>query len=371
MDLTPPVKKIPLLTNSQQEIWTKVTNWIRQELQKGFVPRKLDVLDYMRVNNLKISGGRSKVGKLLRLMPEYHSTSHQQRRPLRTFKYRPIIVSDLGHLQADIGYFPLRRDYETPKTFQHGFLAVRDILSRYVYFIVLRGPKSKTNLVRVLERLISEHNLRHNYPILSISFDQEPGMLSKTVQEFLKTNNIAFRVFDMSRNKAFMAEALIKQLRIDYERIRINSKEKWWQILENKLQQNFNSKTIYIRGKSTGFAPKDITSDNVDQFLNALHRIAPAAKFAVFSINKKWVKFKFQLNDIVQPTVVATSSKALGEKSSQLSIRPEMYQIVKQLAILHQDNFIRPGYRCKNLQNSKKFDVFDEQDLVLALVDQE
>ena len=367
-DQIPPLSKNQVMTESQKETWKTVTSWIYLEIQKGFIPRKLDVLDYMKKNKLKISGGASKVGFLLRQLPEYHSTSHQQRRPLRTFKNRPILVNNLGHLHADIGYFSIRKDYATPKTFQFGFLVAKDILSRYTYFVLMKGQKSGNNMKRVLGRLIKKHESVHNYPIFSIAFDQEPAMLSKTVQDFLKENNISLRIFYMSRNKSMMAESAIKQLRIDYERYRIQTGEKWWTNLETKLQNNFNSKEIYLKGKKTGFTPNNISPENVDQFLDKLHEIMPSTKFGHSNINEKFVSFKFLVGDIVQPTVVATSSKVLGEKTSQLSIRPDQYVILKRRAVLHQDNYIRPGYLCQNLQNTNKIDLFDEQDLVLALV---
>ena len=105
------------------------------------------------------------------------------------------------------------RNFETPPIYQSGFLVVRDVLSRYVYIILLRGNRKAQSMIAAFEKLFELHKQAgHKYPIRSISFDKETSVMSKAVQAFLADNNIKFVPFQMSSSKSKMAENFKKCL---------------------------------------------------------------------------------------------------------------------------------------------------------------
>ncbi len=327
----------------------------------------MDIHNYVKENQFKGLTNKALVSRLILQEPVYHGNVHQQRHPLRTKKDRPTLASTLGNYQCDIGFFSIEREFETPKMFQYGFLIAKDSLSRYTFFILMRGPRSKENLVKVFQRLITKHNKAHTYPIISISFDLERAVISKTFQSFLESKDIAFRTFSNSRSKAFFAENGIKLLRVDMDRyLTAYPNQRWWKILETEMETNFNSKEIFISNKPTGYKPKDINMSNVDLFIQKVQEIVPAARFGLHTISNKYTLFKYEIGSRVQPKLVVVDSSVLGEKRSRKTLSDQVFIIDMQVSVLHKDLVVRPGYLCKNERNTNQEELFDEQDIVLA-----
>jgi hypothetical protein len=163
-----------------------VMDWVSTRLDQNDIPRVTDIVDYAH----SVLGYRDltqrQIGKRLRLHPAYLFNSTQQRQKRRSQKYRPIIINTLGSLHADIGYFPVTREYETPKSFRAGFLVAKDVLSRYTYIIVLKKSKKAESMMAAFTELMKQHEkVNGGLPIRSISFDRETSVVGNQVQQFL------------------------------------------------------------------------------------------------------------------------------------------------------------------------------------------
>ena len=342
----------------------KVLNFIDVNLKLGNVPRISDVQEFAKRENIKVKRGA--IVKLMRLHPIYIDNLHQEREKKRSRKQRPIISNSLGNLHADLGYYSVVREYETPKSFRYGFFVAKDVLSRFVYVELMMGPKSAANMVRVLKRILAKHKKYHpDYPIQSISFDKEPAMMSHEVQKFLKENGIKFFYFEFSATKAKVAEGAIKLLRTDVQRLsKMDNRKRWWNLLQ-PAADNLNKKEIILHGKRTGFRPVDLTVDTLKAFLKKVHKLVPGYYFGQFRLPPQLFKFKFQVGEIVRPKIISTSSQAIGKKTSQVNLEADRFKILLHVPFVTTDLNIRRAYKCINIR-TEEIEIFSEEDLALS-----
>lgn len=342
----------------------KLNSFINFTISKGDIPRVSDIIEYATREKLNLK--RAEIVKCLRTNPIYVDNLHQEREKKRSRKQRPIISNSLGNLHADLGYFSVVREYETPKTFRHGFFIAKDILSRFVYVELLRGPKSAENLIKVLQKIFAKHKLAHpDYPIQSISFDKEPAMMSKLVQKFLKENNVKFYYFEFSSTKAKVAEGAIKLIRTEIQRmIKFDQRKRWWNILQTAAD-SLNKKEILIQNKKTGYRPIDLTKDTLKPFLEKVHKLVPGYYFGQFRLPPQLFKFKFEIGTIVRPKIIITSSQVIGNKTSQVNLSPQRFKIFSHEPFITADLNIRRGYKCLNL-STEELVFFSEEDLALS-----
>lgn len=345
-----------------------LTSWVNEQLKMGTVPRVSDVIDHCVRNNIKLS--KKKIREIVRMNSNYHFNMHQQREPHSSRKDRPIVTNSLGMLHLDIGFFPVVRAYETPKTFRHGFLAARDVLSRYAYLELLGDQKSTKTLIRVFKRLLKQHGEVHSHSVISFSWDKEPGVNANLMKEFLKENNIKLHLFEHSSSKAKFAENLIRQVRTKVERLmRRDSRNRWWKLLPT-IQQDLNSQEIIIDGKKTGFKPKEINSENLSAYLKILQKVQPSFLMSQFRIPTHMVKYKFEIGDIVRIKSLLASSQVLGVKRSQVNLELQTYEVVDRQPFTTKDLSVRPSYRCRNTF-SGAIENFAEQDLTKSYLEGE
>lgn len=359
------VQEQPPVTKQEREAsLAQLNDWLNQQLRLGSVPRSRDILEHVKRNKIRLRDGE--VRKAVRLHPSYHYTSHQQREPRSSRKDRLILTNTLGMLHCDIGYFPVVREYETPKSFQYGFLVARDILSRYTYLELMEGKKSASNLIRVFGRILKHHSKAHpEYPVLSISFDKEPAIKSRAMKRFLDEKHIQRFLFQLSRSKSKMAENAIRLVRSKVERLMVDDSERrWWRLLP-VVAQDLNSQEIIIEGKKTGFSPADITPSNLSAFLKKVHKGTPAYYIGQFRIPPPFVKFQFKVGDIVRAKSLLASSQVIGVKRSQVNLEPQTFRIVSLYPFTTKDLRARPGYRCKNTDYGD-VEIFAEQDIALS-----
>jgi hypothetical protein len=277
-------------------------------------------------------------------------------------------MRSLGHLHCDIGFMSVVREYETPKTFRHGFFVAKDVVSRFAYVEMLGGPRSADNLIKVLKRLLKKHREKKDYLIKSISFDKEPAVVGHKVQEYLARKNISFHAFEFSDSKAKVAENLIRLIRTDLSRLmRNNPKRRWWKIL-SELVDNLNKKPIMVQGKTTGFTPASINSSNVKLYLEKVFKLSPSLEFSQFNVLVPTIHFAFQANDLVRVKTITVSSQILGLKRSQVNLETTLFKVKHQVAYLSQKHVVVPGYICEDLE-TKQEHFFSEEDLVLSIVD--
>lgn len=339
----------------------RLREWIDSQLSLGSVPRSSDILEWSTRNKLTLS--KAEIRKAVRLHPSYEASSHQQRDRFASRKDRLITTNTLGQLHCDIGFFPVVRRYETPPTFRFGFLIAVDVLSRFIYLEILGAKRESKTLIRVFKKILKNHP--KNHPILTISFDKENAMRSAEMDRFLAEHHLGKKLFGFSSSKAKMAENGIKRVRTEVERLMMDNPERrWWSLLP-QVAKDLNSKEIIVEGKKMGFAPKDIDSHNVDEFVKRLQKKVPAYYFSQFRIPTQFVKYKFKIGDIVRPKSLLASSQVIGVKRSQVNLEPQRFRIESLHPFTTKDLHARPGYRCINVEYGD-LEIFAEQDIALS-----
>jgi len=322
--------------DSEQKQLGVLMDWVTQRIKhEGRVPRLSDVLDQavkgFGYRNLK----RTSIARQLRLHPYYHMNFKQTRGQHRAGRYRPIVVNHLGVLHADIGYFSKSRHFETPSTFQAGYLIAKDV--QY-------GSDG--------------------HRITSISFDREPGIMSHKVQLYLREKKIQFHAFDFSVSKAKAAEGAIQLLRTTMTRMLApldESKRKWWPNVA-QCAASLNESPIVIDGKRLNWRPVDINKHNLADFLADLYKAVPVQFFAQFAVAPQLVSFKYSVGTVVRPKLLVTSSAVIGIKRSEVNLEQQAFIITEQIAYVARNFKIGRAYRCSNLATREE-EIFDEWDL--------
>lgn len=349
------------LTEKQRAVY----EWLSERLRYNDVPRLVDVVDYASDNHLQLS--KKQIRHVMLLHPGYKMNMRQQRAPGRSRMYRPVVVNNLGHWHADIGFFSNTRRYETPKTFRSGYLVAKDVLSRYIYVTPLLKDKSADSMIKAFDKLLAQHFARlPNVPIHSISFDRETSVMSKKVQDYLAKKGISFHAFEMSSSKAKFAEGAIRQIRERMSSLMARNvpKDRWWNQLEN-CATILNNEKIVVDGKKLTFAPKDVNLDNVDKFKHELHKAAPAYFYAQFDLAPNLIPFKFKVGALVRAKLIATSSATVGEKRSEQSVTTELFVIKEQIPYVTRNMKIGKAYKCKQVE-SRHVEIFQEDEISLS-----
>ena len=349
--------------------------WVSERVRAGDPPRVGDMLEHAKRERLgKIS--RKKLNDALLVDPVYMFNLHQQKKRLSSRGYRPVITTNLGYLHCDLGFFPKSRHYSTPVTFSSGFFVGTDTASRFKYLIPLRGNRKANAIVSAIKTLLEMHEAAgHLHPIRGISFDQERSVVGKVVQAFLRERSIKFTAFRNSRSKAKFAEGAIRLVRTVVARLErkynAGKKEKggpaprrWWNLL-GETAAILNRQEIVVSGKATGFAPADVSSENLDDFLSALYKAAPAYYAGQFAIDPRHATFKFSVGDYVRAKLLVTSSAVIGEKRSETNLTDAAFKIVKAYPFISRRLGLGREYLCVDTRSGKE-STFEESDLVLT-----
>ena len=281
---------------------------------------------------------------------------------------RPVLGINLGHLHADIGFFSKSRQYDTPPRFQAGFLVAKDVFSKYVYIVLLRGNRRSASIISAFEKVLELYKKAgHVHPIRSVGFDKETSVLSKAVQPFFEANNIKFVSFSHTSSKSKLAENAIKQIRILTARsiCQSNNTSRWWNLLPGVVADTLNSREIYVRGKPTGFVPSKIGEDNLEDYFQSVYKLSPAHFFSQFSLDSRLVQFKFDVGTICRAKLIATSSQVIGEKRSATNVTQATFVILEQVPYVTRDLALGKGYKCQNLL-TQEVEIFDQEDLTLS-----
>jgi hypothetical protein len=343
--------------------------WVTEQIaSKASVPRKHDVVRYA-IQELGFKDlPPAAIARRLRLHPAYLLSSSQTRGKRRWKRYRGIVTNTLGMLHGDLGYFSVKREYETPVTFRAGFLILKDVLSRFTYAVILQRTKSADSMVRAFEKILLQHQAQFGtpsqggHPIVSISFDQETSVMSHKVQQFLQERGIAFHPFRYSASKSKMAEGAIRLVRTKMARlVRQHPERRWWTLLQDVVEM-LNSEEIVINGKGLGWSPRDVRRDTVQQFRQALIKADASQFFGQFAVSLRHVKFKFAVGTVVRPKLLVTSSAAVGEKRSEVSLEADPFVIEEQIPFVSARLDVQRSYRCRNLLTGAE-EIFEENDL--------
>jgi hypothetical protein len=350
-------------------------NWVTDQFKKYDPPRFTDVFDYAyRVQGFtKLTRGA--ISKALRLHPGYAVNARQSRRPLRSGKHRPVLVNNLGHLHADIGFFSVTREYETPVSFRSGYLVAKDILSRFTYVSILYKNKSTDSIKKAFDDIFAQFRKQNEgLKVVSVSFDKEPAVMSKIMQNYFKEKNVMFHAFENTASKSKFAEGAIRLIRETIVRLKLNpdsTEKRWWHLIQPAVDA-LNSQPIKINGKfitqenGIYFTPRDVNQANLNFFISQVYKAAPSYYFSQFDIAPSFVKFKFNVNDYVKPKLIVTSSAAIGIKRSEVTLEKEVFVIIKRLGFVSRAFTIEPLYICKSLTTNKT-EAFEEDNIALTL----
>jgi len=350
----------------------QVMAWVTQHLEaRTNVPRFADVLHHayadLGYEHLK----RADIIRRLRLHPAYLMNSPQTRGRSRWKRYRPILANSLGMLHGDIGYFSVKRQYETPVTFRAGFLVLKDVLSRFTYAVILRKNKSAESMVRAFQDILEQHRQTFGpkgHRIISIAFDQERSVLSHQVQQFFRDNHIAFHPFKYTVSKSKFAEGAIRLVRTEMARIlRAHPNKRWWHLMD-QVVAILNEKPIYIqhqrlqRTEKEPWRPRDVTKETVLDFCFDLYNADAAKYFAQFNLAPQLIQFKYPVGTVVRPKLLVTSSAVVGEKRSEINLETDSFVVTQHVPYVNARKEAARAYRCKN-QRTDQEEIFDEKDL--------
>jgi hypothetical protein len=367
------VKKRRSVKNRQEEQrqLALLMEWVSARIeQAAHVPRLSDVVEHAG----KMLGfrelSRRAISAALRQHPYYHMSSQQMKGPQRVGRHRPIVCNQLGVLHADIAFYTKQREFETPPRYQSGFLIAKDVLSRFVYLVILRGNRTAKEMERAFRVLLQQHqNIygSNGHKIVSVSFDRERSVMSNRVQSFFRDNSISFHGFEMSGSKSKMAENAIGLLRRTVARLMANhppEERKWWNFVSAGVA-SLNSLPLVIDGRQFPWTPADINKRTLPDFLQDLYRKVPVYYFAQFEIAPQLVQFIFSVGDIVRPKLLATSSALIGVKRSEENLKQDRFRIEELVPYVARNYSVGRAYRCVNLK-TRQVEVFDEWDLALS-----
>lgn len=339
--------------------------WLDDQLRYNNVPRLVDVQMHVQQQGLQLT--KKEVRQVVRLHSQYKMNMPQQRSAGRSKMYRPVVVSELGHWHADIGFFSINKRYETPITYRAGYLVAKDILSRKVYATPLVKNRTADSIISAFKKLFSEHERAlPNTPIRSIAFDQETSVLSKKVQTFFSERGISFHAFKLSSSKAKFAEGAIRQIREVMARLmeRGNKKDRWWNLLSSVVD-NLNNQPIVIDKRVLGYTPNQINEYTIAEFKKQLFKAVPAYYFAQFDIAPALVNFKYNIGQLVRAKLIATSSDVLGNKRSEINLTQQVFVIKKQVPYVTRKMTIGKAYKCQNIYNTN-VEIFQEDEIALT-----
>lgn len=347
----------------------KLMEWVENRLSLGDVPRFQDVVDYAHMEKGFKNLSRHYIVQRLRLHPTYQMSSRQQRPRHRAGKNRPIIVKSAGNLHCDLGFFARKREYETPVTYRAGFLVAKDILTRFIYVTTLNKAKSARALISAFKIVMEKFGKQNDGKnVEHVSFDQEPAIMGHQFQEFLREHFIRFHPFQYTSSKSKLAENGIRLLRTMIARLQTLPKfehKRWWSLLQVAADA-LNSQKIVVKGKKLSYAPADINASNLQDFMRELKRADPMAEFSQYEIAPQFVQFAFQVGDVVRPKSIVTSSAAIGQKRSEVSLDAERFVVERRVAYVNSRGTVGQVYVCTNLSDGHR-ENFDQSDIALSV----
>jgi hypothetical protein len=267
----------------------------------------------------------------------------------------------------------VRKDFSTPESFQHGVLFCKDVLSRMLFYVILKNKTAKEmkRAFEIIDTQFKQHYKGQN--IQSIAFDQERSIVGKEFQDFVKEKKWKFVAFKNSSSKAKFAENAIGLVRTDLKRLEIGNakgEKRWWHLLPTVVE-SLNKKPIRINQKfiknvqGQYYRPIDVVKSNLNHFVSQLQKAAPAYFFTQFEIDPRWVKFNFQKGQFVRVKLIVSSSELLGTKRSELTLKDEIFVIERFKPYVSHKFTIEKAYVCKSIYDNEE-DTFEEQDIALT-----
>ena len=136
---------------------------------------------------------------------------------------------------------------------------------------------------------------------------------------------------------------------------------RWWKIMDAAVLA-LNSRPIKVNGKTLSWTPMDVNAINLSRFRQDVEKADPVQHFGQFEINRSLVNFKYPVGSIVRPKLLVTSSAAIGEKRSEVSLEKDAFVVAEQHAYVNARFEAGRAYRCVN-RRTREEEIFDESDL--------
>jgi hypothetical protein len=295
------VKKRRRVKNRQEEQrqLALLMEWVSARIEQvAHVPRLSDVVEHAG----KVLGfqelSRSAISTALRQHPYYRMSSQQMKVPQRVGHHRPIVCNQLGILHSDIAFYPKQREFEMLPRYQSGFLIAKDVLSPFVYLVILRGNRTAKEMVRAFRVLLQQHqNIygSNGHKIVSVSFDLERSIMSNQVQSFFHNNFISCHGFEMNGSKSKMAENAIGLLRRTVARLMADhppEERKWWKFVSDSVA-SLNSLPLVIDRQQFSWMPADINKRTLSDFLQDLIERSRSITLLSLKLHLNWFSSYF------------------------------------------------------------------------------
>ena len=336
--------------------WTRIKEWLDQNLRENKVPRQIDIVDYAKqISNSKLN--RAETIRWLKLnYPSYrdHNTRPNFKIPRRA--QRMYMFSWYTTLAADLCFLgprgTLLREIGTSKKEFEPLLVAITLATKKLFVVPMgKGGKSSKAMVKALTVLFSQFEKTFNETPKRILFDQEKAMQSASVTAFLTQNQCKVFFYKYSRSKSVFAEASIRSLRSQLAVLRarrgIDASGKGpipkglrWHDLIFDIVKGHNERPIYIYGKKMSMTPNQV---NEKIFLKFRREVEE--KFANFNIVSIAIdpslfkkNFKIPLGSRVKIKRRAIELPGLAQKFSEKPLTDSVW-IVKKRAVYLSKNW--------------------------------
>ena len=331
----------------------KIYKKINYNLKNNQGIRALDIYDYGKKKNLDFLTVKKAINQSLPYLYNKSYTKSNKR------DYQSIRIYSLGFLHADIAFFP-KSAGRTPKNIV-GFVVMVDILSHRCFTELIYNNKSSDSLIKTFKKLINQYEKVIKRPINAISFDRDLSFTSIKFKTFItKKKGIELILFENSRNKSFMSELYIGQLKRLYTQNKIAAEiggKKYppmYKVLR-VLEVSLNNRYLYINGKKTNYKPSTVTYKNLNEYLEVLKKLYPKRNISNFVYRSDFYKFKFNVGDLVYSKLNSiTPLNTLKNRGTSRSISKKIFIIKKLFLYVSKNHYLTPAALCAQMYPVRK-----------------
>ena len=223
------------LSKKEEYSWAKVKQYVEEQLYAYITPRQADVVRVAKKFGLS---AKKAIAMLKKAFPAYQSTG-RPKFPWPVKHYRNQIFSFYGTVAIDLAFFG-KQGYElralgVSKAEYSPALVMIDVATRFaIVEVVGHRGKSAKGLLAAMKRAFEKYKQQYQiYPKLVLS-DQEAGIMSGLMKDYLASTHTQLKVFTYSRKKSFMAENLIRILRSSLatlKKFHSNKKVTWMSLI--------------------------------------------------------------------------------------------------------------------------------------------
>ena len=324
------------MSNKQkEEARSALRDWVESQLMVFSTPRHIDIQE--KGSELGLTKAES-----IRYIKSQFPAIAETGRPkfaLPRHNYRTYVKSFYHTVACDVAFFGRQsqalRNLQISQTERNGCFVMKVLGSQFAIAEPL-GPKGKSaeGLTKALRVCFERYKAQFDIYPMTLLMDDEKGMSSKQVSEFLKEKNTKLFIYKFSRKKSLMAENLIRNMRQSFATLRkkpsLNANS--WVKMLPKVVKSYNERPLIIYGKKIPMSPKEITPENWHKFQNILNKTFKFYSIVSFSLDPKLFKYKFPIGSRVYIKKRAIQLPSLGDKWSENPLDRSRIWIVKKRA---------------------------------------